>query len=72
MKPVCQEIGGAETARWVVGVHTAVVRNHLGIKERLRRLRWRGLWLVAQHSMRLWLAARASTSKTLRDTPGRR
>jgi len=28
------------------------------IKERLRRLKWLGLWLVAQHSMRVWLASR--------------
>lgn len=33
------------------------VRDSLGDNERFHRLGWRRLWLIARHSLRLWLTA---------------
>ena len=72
MKPACHEVGGVKTSRRPVAVHTALARHHQLIKERLRRFSWQGLWLIAQHSMYLLLAAIASTDKTGSDAHVRR
>ena len=37
------------------------LRHSLGVRERFRRLGWRGLWLVAKHGLRAWLTAPVST-----------
>jgi hypothetical protein len=36
--------------------HQPHVHRHVSVKDRVSRLGWWGLWLVAQRSMRLWLA----------------
>ena len=72
MKPGRRKVGWTEMARWVVGVHMIFVRNHLRLKLWLRRLRWLGLWLVGQQSMRVWLAAPDSTGEILPHAHARR
>jgi len=39
-----------------VGAYQRHLRHHVSVKDWFRRLGRLGLWLVAQHSMRLWLA----------------
>jgi len=41
--------------------HQRHVHHHVSVKDWVRRLGWFGLWLVAQRSMRLWLADRTFT-----------
>jgi hypothetical protein len=41
----------------LVGADQLHAHRHVSVKDRFRRLGWWGLWLVAQRSMRLWLAS---------------
>jgi hypothetical protein len=56
MRLLRREFGGGGAGVSVVGHHQLHVRHHVSVKDRIRRLGWLGLWWVAQHSMRLWLA----------------
>jgi hypothetical protein len=44
-----------------MGTRRTFLRDHVAVRERFRRLGWLVLWLVARHSIRLWLAAPEST-----------
>src|SRR4051812_17947398 len=46
--------------------HQPHVPHHPGVKDWLRRLAWRAQWLVAQRSMRVWLADQTFTERQLR------
>jgi len=58
MRSVCRQFGraGGGVGVSIVGPPPPHVRQHLSVKDWFRRLGWRGLWLVAQRSMYLWLA----------------
>ena len=47
-----------------LGEHQPRVHRHVTFKEWLRRLGWRGLWVVAYRSMRIWLADPTFTEST--------
>src|SRR5580765_3680644 len=45
------------TRMWLIATRRRYLRQHESVEERFRRLGWLVLWLVARHSMRLWLTA---------------
>jgi len=52
---------GAEVrAEFVMEAWATLVRGCAGIGEQLRRLKWLAVWLIAKHSLELWLSALAS------------
>jgi len=55
MKSFRREFGrtGAEVS---LEGHRRYVHRHVSLKDRFGRLGWLALWLIAQRSMRLWLA----------------
>jgi hypothetical protein len=63
MKPVRPEFGSGGIEVSLVG-HQPHVHHRLSVKDWLRRLKWRGLWLIAQRSMRIWLADPSFTDST--------
>lgn len=56
MRSLRREFGRVGAGMPLVEAHQLHVRHHVSVKDWFRRLGWLGLWLVAQHSMRLWLA----------------
>jgi hypothetical protein len=57
MRSLRREFGWVDTGVSLVGAHQLPGGQHVTLKDWFRRLGWLGLWLVAQRSMRLWLAA---------------
>ena len=43
------------------GAGVSLVRQHVNVKDWIRRLGWWGLWLVAQRCLQLWLADQTYT-----------
>ena len=51
-----REFGGAAVGVSVVVQRLRVRHHRVSVTDWVRRLGWRVLWLLAQRSMRLWLA----------------
>ena len=63
MRPLHREYAVARGTRvWLIGARRSLLLQRSGVHERLRRLGWLVLWLVAKHSLGLWLAAPDPTS----------